>query len=185
MPLMIGTQIAPGPKKKTLFLPRDPVITFDFIAVNNSDLFDIICPRPKPGRVWKVGEGNVSDTKDPTFLKRMDDYATAKGNWMFLKSIEPSQITWETIDMEKPDTWGNWQKELTNAGFSEHERDAIYGTFIECNMVTDAMLLEARNRFLAEQEAMKMLENLTSLPTEQDTTLSGEPAKDFESSLPK
>lgn len=182
MPLMIGTQMAPGPKKKTLFLPREPVITFEFIAVNNTEVFDAICPKPKPGRIWKVGEGNVSNTNDTAYLQKMDQYATNKGNWMFLMSIAPSNISWETIDMNNPSTWDNWQKELENAGFSEAERNIIYTSFIECNMITDNMLTEARNRFLAEQEAMKMLENLTSLHTEPETTSSGEPANASESS---
>lgn len=186
MPLMIGGQVAPGPKKKELYLPRDTgVIVFHFLAVNDDSDFQALVKRPGVPRVWKVGEGNVDNPADPNYIKKRDDYAEKKGNWYFLTSIAPSNITWETIDMANPETWGNWQNELKAAGFSESERDRIYSSFLECNMVTDSMLIEARNRFFSEQQAKEMLANVTSLLTEQDSTSSGEPVNASESSLPK
>ena len=31
---------------------------------------------------------------------------------MALKSLEPSDIEWQTVDLHQPDTWDNWMSEL-------------------------------------------------------------------------
>lgn len=178
MGLTIGGRTVSGPKKITICLPREEgPIPFQFTAVLDDEAFRLLCPKPKPPRKWKAGEGNVDDIKDTAFLSRFNEWVERKGDWYFLTSIAPSEIEWTTVDMSSPSTWGNWRSELIEAGFNENERDTIWGGFIQCNMITDDMLTQARNHFLAEQEAIKSAQQI-SLLTEPQLSTSGEPVND-------
>jgi hypothetical protein len=168
MALKIGGRTIDGPKRKTLVLPRDDGdIVFHFVAVNDDAEFEILCHHPKAPRLWRAGEGNISDTKDANYLKQVEIFTEQRANWYFLKSIETSNIEWTTVKLDDPTTWHLWRDEMKNAGFSVNEVNTIFQAFLDTNVVTDTMLKEARNRFLAEQAAKELSEKPTSLPTEQ------------------
>ena len=152
MPLLIGGQAIAGPKQKLLVLPRDEGdIVFRFIAINDDEEFFKLCPAPTPPRKWAKDKGNFTDTKDDSYLQKLAKWRSQKAHWYFLKSVAPSNITWETVNMDDPETWGNYELELKMSGLSNGERDAIFTIFGECNAVSDEMLIEARERFLAVQ----------------------------------
>jgi hypothetical protein len=153
MGLKIGGRVIEGPKEGLLVLPRDDGdIVFKFVAVTNDSDYEKISPVPKPPRVWKVKLAqNVEDVEDPGFKLKLKEWGERKTNWIFLKSIEPSQIEWVTVKMDDPATFENWRKDLKEAGFSIGEVNTIFGKFIETNMVTDDMLDEARKRFFGSQ----------------------------------
>lgn len=41
--------------------------------------------------------------------------------YMVVKSLEPSEIEWDTLDPDNPKTWTNYAEDLRNAGLSEEE----------------------------------------------------------------
>ena len=157
MPLKIGGTLLDGPKKTLLVIPRDTGdLVFRFKAVTDDSPFDLLCPKPKPPISIKTGVGKVENTTDSRYLDAIAHHNVKRYAWYFLKSTEESNIEWSTIKMDDPNTWENWRKELTDAGLSARELDALVNKFTETNMVTEAMLDEARTRFLASQQETQL-----------------------------
>lgn len=152
MPLKIGGKIISGPKTTLLVVPReDGDIAFRFIAVTDDSTFDQVYPRPKPPRSMKVGVGIIEKTDDPGYINALEKREASRTDWFFLESIKPSAVEWATVDYKNPETWKNWRQDLKDAGFSVPEVNLIFNAFIEANMLTDDMLKEARERFLASR----------------------------------
>lgn len=151
--MKIAGQVIGGAKTALLVLPRpEGDVAFKFKAVLDTSEFDLAHPQPKAPRKWTVKQGNHEDDKDPTFLEKFAAWRSLKMCWMFLKSIEDTQIEWDTIKMDQPSTWENWRQEFISAQFNPGEIAALENAFLECNTVTDGMLKEARERFLHSQE---------------------------------
>ncbi len=77
-------------------------------------------------------------------------------NYMVLLSLAATEgLEWETVDMEKPETWGNWETELKDAGIPNSEVIYIFNKIQEVNSLDQDKLDEARERFLLIQLAQK------------------------------
>ncbi len=152
-----GIQIA-GPKKTTVVLPRsEGDIPFHFVGVTDGEEFDKMFPEPEPPVEFNVKlQAKIKLYNDPKFLMKQAEWVKAKTAWFFLKSIESSNIEWETVDWSKPETFANWQSDFKKAGFNQAEVNRIYAGFEETNMVTEELMKQARERFLASQEAIPL-----------------------------
>lgn len=153
MPLMIGGKLIDGPKKKILVIPRDPDdIVFHFVAITDDEAFDALVPPPIPPRTFITKlQKTIDNVEDPTYKQRLIDRYAIRQDWFFLQSIAPSDIKWQKVKLEDPTTYSLWRQELKASGFSIHEVNTIWNTFMECNVLSDQMMEEARNRFLASQ----------------------------------
>lgn len=171
MPLKIGGQVVSGANTGLIVIPRESGdIAFKFIAVLDDSDYARINPEPKPPREYVTKEAKtIEKVNDPTYKAKLEKWRGDKWDWMFLKSVEPSKIEWETVNIDDPATWSLWKQELRDAGFSVGEINQIENTFFETNIVTDAKLKEARNRFLASQ-AQAALETSLSTATESLNT---------------
>lgn len=152
-----GIQIL-GPKKVTVVLPRpEGDVPFHFVGVTDGEEFDQMYPEPEPPTQFNVKlQSNIKLFSDQKFLERQADWVRAKTAWFFLKAISPSNIEWTTVDMSKPETFVNWQQDFRKAGFNQAEINRIYNGFEETNMVTEELMKQARERFLASQEAIPL-----------------------------
>jgi hypothetical protein len=157
--MRIGGRTVAGPKTGLLVIPReDGDIVFKFVGVTNDSGFEEICPPPKPPRKHVVKlETTIDDYDDPNYIVKRREWDMAKTEWIFLQSIAPSNIEWDSVKMDDPSTYKNWRDDLKNAGFSINEVNTVYDTFFATNILTDKMLNEARSRFLASQEATAQL----------------------------
>lgn len=180
--MKIGGRLIDGPKRVTLVLPRDEGdIIFHFVAVVDDSEFEKQFPVPEPPKIWKVKEQlHFYNYDDPGYKARSLDRARIKNAWVFLKSIEPSNIEWDTVKADDPTTWTEWDKDLKRAGFSINEVNAIFDHFSKANVVTDSMLNEARDRFLASREKERLLP-LSSQDSEKVSTETGGPVNGSES----
>jgi len=179
MALNIGGQTIDGPSEEILVLPRsngDLVITAR--AVLSMEDFDRYVRQPKAKRAFVKGKGNVLLTEDPGFVKEMETYGEKRFAFMAIKSLEPSEIEWQTVKLEEPATWVNWTKELSDAGLSEFEVQRIVVCVMQANSLDEAKLKEARAAFLRGLE--EAAEKSSGPDTEQGNTPSGQPASDSE-----
>jgi hypothetical protein len=153
--MKIGGKIVEGPKTVLIVIPRETGdIPFKFVGVSDERSFDKLFPAPKPPIVKNVKLGTTQPNfEDKAYKEKFDLWASAKTEWYFLESIKPSNIEWDTVKADDPTTFKNWQDDLRNAGFSTGEINTLYNGFSECNMISEKMLNEARERFLASQEA--------------------------------
>lgn len=164
----------PGPCVAELYLPRagEKVLAIRAQAVLSYDDFHKILPVPQPPKVRRKGMmAAAPDFEDPKYVIAMNSYGENKTNWMVLKSLEAtSEITWETIDKANPQTWGNYNKELEDAGFSEFERQRIIGLVMEANALSDRKIEEARETFLSAES--KAREQTSSSPKDEASNTS-------------
>ena len=145
-----GVEVSPC--EEVTVLPRSDGedIPFRAKSVSINKEFEALVPVPIAPMVQTKG-GNKPDYSDKDFkaaVARRDDQRFA---FMCLKSLEPSEIEWVTVDLEKPGTWLGWQDELLAEGFSEVECNRLVNLVMCANSLDESKIEAARKRFLQGQ----------------------------------
>lgn len=144
-------------------------------AIMDWEIFDALCPVPKPKVKVLPGGIRELDESDPGYVKRLDKYKERRGAWIVIESLKATEgLEWETIDSGKPESWDNLEQELKDAGFSFVEIQRITHACMEVNALSDTMLDKARADFLSFQAQQAALSSYQE--DEADSTPSGEPA---------
>lgn len=164
-----------GLNEEFIVLPRkDQDIVLKARAIPDYSEFEQLVPMPKPPVKIIKGGKRVTNTDDPRYKAGIEDYAAKRTNWMILKSLEVTDgLEWETIDMQKPETWKNFEKEIRASGFSEVELMKIIQMVMSASGLDESKLEKARADFLRSQEQPS--EESSYQEDEQGSTLSGEP----------
>jgi hypothetical protein len=170
-----------GPNTQYVVIPRGDGedIVFEVKAIMDMSPFDKLCPQPKPPKKMLPGGQIIVNVEDPNFKAELNDWAAKRAVYITLSSLEPSQIEWDTVKLDNPSTWSNYQKDLVNAGFSDFEIGRIINATLEVNCLDESKVEQARQRFLASMQAPKNVQN--SQMDDQPNMQSGVPAKDSES----
>jgi hypothetical protein len=173
--MKIGGVEVKGPNKEILVLPRmDEDIVIEAQAVSDMSIFEELVPEPKPPGVLKK-EGWVPQPNDETYLQKLADYNDRRFAFIVVKSLEPSNIEWEKVNIENPKTWTLWSDELKEAGLSDVEVNRIVVCVMQANSLDEQKLKEAREVFLLGRAEAR---GKSSGPrTEPENLPSGEPAK--------
>lgn len=148
-------QTLTDPPTLTLVLPREsgPDLVFKACAVMSYDEFDALCPTPQAPEKLVPGGETVKLIKDPDYLKALDVWSERRTAWTFLKSLEATDgLEWETIKMDDPDSWMNYQEEITTSGIAPSEQNRILQIVLSANALDQEKIDEATKRFLAEVE---------------------------------
>lgn len=177
--MRIGGVPVDGPCEEVLVLPRPTSqdLVFRARAVLDTEEFDQLCPQPvMPQRIVKGGREDNPDS--PAFVEAMKLWGERRFAWICLKSLEPSEIEWDKVDLKKPSSWLGWQKELTDAGFSSVEVKRILACIMQANSLDENKLRMARESFLLGQGVRQLASS--GQDTEQASTQSGPPANDSE-----
>ncbi len=140
-----------GPKRTTLVLPRDEGdLVFQFVAVSDDSEFAKLYPPPEPPKTFLVAkQATVPDYTDADYQRRLELHNKARNAWIFLQSIAPSNIEWDTVVLTDPNTFDNWDTDMKRAGLSLNEVNQVWKAYLKSNIISDEMLDEARSRFLA------------------------------------
>lgn len=159
-----------------LVLPRgNQQIVFKATGLANYDQFDKLCPEPKPPGVLKPNEGWVPNVKDKSYIEMMANWGKKRFAYMAIKSLEPSEIEWDTVSLDNPSTWLKWQDELKANGFTQVEVNRIAGLVLDANCLNEERLEKARALFQLGQAPMPG--ESCGLTTEPSCSPSGEPVK--------
>jgi hypothetical protein len=155
-----------------LVLPRgEQNIVFRAIGLKDMDEFNAKCPPPKPpGKYTK--DGWVANQDDPTYQQVVEAWGRKRLGYLVIRSLEPSEIEWDTVKLDDPRTWANWDKDLINGGLTQIETNRVLGLVLEANALDEAKLAKAREVFLAGQAPMPP--EFSGPVTEPANTLSGE-----------
>lgn len=141
-----------GPGVEYVVIPRPDSedIPFACAAVLDFDEFDKLCPMPDPPMVTRPGGIQTPDVEDEDYQKLLSEHGEKRIDWITLKSLEATKdLEWETVNMQDPKTWKNFEEELKQAGFSFMEVIHIRNGVLSVNSFDDAKMKEARERFLA------------------------------------
>jgi hypothetical protein len=147
-----------GVSRKTVIIKREEGdITFIFEAVLDESEFETICPRPAPGIKMVPGGSKVPDFENKDYKKALDEWASQKTRWSFLKSIAATpDLEWETVDLSNPKTWKNYTDELTASGFSPGEQYKLMQAYMFVIGLDEEKVEEAVQSFLVDpQETQK------------------------------
>jgi len=163
------------PKEEFLVLPRgDKEIVFRAKGVPDYKEFNALCPEPKaPGKLV-AGSGWEPNEKDPDYKKLMASHNSKRIAWMVIKSLEPSNIEWDTVVPGKPSTWNNWETDMKAAGLSQVECNRVTQLVFQANCLDEERLKKAREVFLLGQAPVPS--EFSGQNTEPESSPSGEPA---------
>ena len=157
-----------GPNRVTLVLPREDYDDIVIIAQAVTDMAEVdkYLEAPKPPAIT-TAEGIEYNWNDQGYVDQLAQYNLKKMAWIVLKSLEPSNIEWATVEIDNPKTWTNYQKEMRESGFSDVEVNRICNVCMEANALDERKLEAARQSFLRGQGAK---EKSTSGPSTQTPT---------------
>lgn len=166
--MKIGGVELKGPNIEVLVIPRpDGDIVIKAQTIKNFKEFEALVKVPTAPGV-RSRDGFKRDLKDPTYLADSQRYEDMKFAYMVIKSLEPSEIEWETTNLGKPSTWLGWAEELQEAGLSEVETNKIVVTVLAANSLDERKMQAARDSFL---RGLEVEESDTFGPqTEQENT---------------
>lgn len=136
------------PMEDFLVLPRgDKTIVFRACGLPNLDDFHAQVPEPRaPGRL--TPQGTVYDTKEPSYVANQAEYFKRRWAFLMVKSLEPSHIEWDTVNMDNPGTWANWSEDLRANGITNVEIGLVRDLVTGVNQLDEAKLKKAREAFL-------------------------------------
>lgn len=158
----------------TLVLPRgEEIIVFKARGLVDFDEFHKFVPEPAPPKKM-TRDGLIADTNNTNYKNDMEIYAKRRLAYMVVKSLEPTGIEWETVDINDPGSWINWEQVFKDAGFTQIEMGRITGLVLEANCLDEAKLKQAREVFLRGPQPAS--ESTSGQTTEPASTPSGTPA---------
>jgi len=148
---MHGKQVR-GVNRDVVVFPRpDGNLVFTAEAIQSWEEFEKLCPMPMPPMRLLPGGVQQPDVAAESYRKKLNDWGGLKTNYMVVKTLSPTDgLEWETVDLAKPETWGNWRKELEDSGFIENEVVHLLKLCSNVNAVSEEMMDRARESFLLE-----------------------------------
>jgi hypothetical protein len=177
-----------GVNERLIVIPRGnnikDAIVFKARAIHDWAEFHALCPEPKPKVKMLPGGKRELDEKAPSYVEARSKYNANRMAWIVITSLRATgDLEWEKVFPGKPETWANFEEELTESGFSRPEIWKIVDECMEVNALSDAKLDQARADFLSFLHQQADL--LSSHEDAPDSTGSGEPANASTSSLPE
>lgn len=142
------------PTKVPLVLPRgDKQLVFWAQGLPDRSEFDNHVPMPTPpGK--HTPQGWVDDPNEPGYQSALTAYNKRWLGYLVTRSLAPSEIEWDTVQMDVPGTWTNWEDDLKGAGLSQVECNLVLGLVWEANSLDEIKLAKAREAFLRGPQAM-------------------------------
>lgn len=150
--MRIGGVTVEGVNECVMVLPRpgDDII-IKAKAVDNWDEFTKLCSEPKPNAIL-TRDGKKDDLNAKDYLDQLEVYAARKMGYLVVKSLEPSNIEWLTVEMDKPSTWINYESDFLASNLTQIEINMIADLVMEANQLDDEKLKEARDSFVHGQQ---------------------------------
>ena len=180
--MRIGGVQLKGLNEVVLPLPRTAGdIIIKARAIPDYDEFEKLCPEPKMP-VYVTKDGVKNDEDNVNYVAAMAHRENLRIAYIYIKSLEPSEVEWDTVKLDTPSTWLGFREDFKKAGLSPIEINRIWGAIAEANCLSEDKLVEARARFLAGPGTRQPASS--SPTTEQASTPSGEPVSDSASNPP-
>jgi hypothetical protein len=134
------------PTEETLVLPRgDQFMVFRATGLKDMEEFTRLCPAPVPPQKL-TKDGAVADTADQGYRDASIGHGKRRMAFIVVKSL--LDIEWDTVQVDNPSTWLNWEDDLKSAGLTAVECNRVLGLVLEANSLDEAKLQQARMVFL-------------------------------------
>jgi hypothetical protein len=170
--MRIGGITIAGPTQELLVLPRGEQTIVIRAQAINLDEFDILCPEPKaPGKLTKDGWVPMPD--DENYRQILQNHNEKRIAYLVINSLEPSEIEWDTVQVDNPHTWTNYVQDFKAAGLTTIEVNRIVQCVMQANSLDESKLEQARKVFLLGQ--VRAQKESSGQNTEPESTQSGNP----------
>ena len=145
-----GQKITP-PKPHMVVLPRgdkpEDSLIFMCDAVLSYDEFDRLCPMPVPPKKVFAGGKMIDDMENPKFTSALEKHFDLRYKWMVITSLRATpDLEWETVDFQNPDSWNNYEKELSVV-MTKAEINEIQLGVMNANSMNQERMKQAREFF--------------------------------------
>lgn len=123
-----------GPNEVPIVIPRHNRDNLEFVAVAVLDYtdHDKLNPMPFPPVRSEPDKAETPLLQDPDYLQAKQKWGERKTHWMILTSLAATpELEWESVDMDEPESWENYQEELKESGLSELEISNIISAVIQ------------------------------------------------------
>jgi hypothetical protein len=148
--MRIGGVKIEGPAEEILVLPRGEQMLVIRARAVNLDEFDVLCPEPKPpGKLTK--DGWIPDTDNESYRQVINSHNEKRIAYLVVKSLAPSEIEWDTVEVENPRTWTNYVQDFKAAGLTTIEVNRVVQCVMRANSLDEDKLEQARKVFLLGQ----------------------------------
>lgn len=142
-----GVQITPPPEEIEVIPRGDENLVFKAIAIEWDDFLKL-CPEPVAPVILGKKQEKIVDVKDPEYQRQVENHAARRVAFMVIRSLAPSEIEWDTVDVNDPGTWLNYEKDLINAGLVPIEVNRVITLCLNANQLDEEKLKKARESFL-------------------------------------
>jgi hypothetical protein len=160
------------PNEEVLVLPRgDQQIVFRARGLSDMEEFNKLCPEPIPP-IKRTKAGLEPDITNVNYVGTMAEWGKRRLAYIVVKSLEPSEIEWETVEIASPGSWANWEKDLKNNNITQIECNRVVSLVLEANSLNEEKIEKARANFLRGLQAEPA--NTSGLSIEQAISQSGE-----------
>ena len=177
--MKIGGQVVTAPSEEVLVFQRDTgPLVFKARALPDMDEFHKFCPEPQPRKKLVKNEW-VIDTEAVGYAEEVAAHIKMRVGYMVTRTLAPSEIEWDTVDLNNPKTWVNWESDLRNAGMTQIEVNKVGTLVMDANSLSEEKLAHARELFLLGRALVQR--NSSSPNTAPASSQSGEPAPVSES----
>lgn len=136
------------PTEDFLVLPKgDKQLVIRAKAVPDMTAFNALCQEPKP-KMRMTADGTQADVTEPGYLTDIGEYSRRRLAYLVVHSLEPSNIEWDSVKLDVPGTWANWEPDMKAAGLSQVECNLVLRLVMEVNSLDEAKMRRAREVFL-------------------------------------
>ena len=130
------------------------VIRAGTLTTEDWDVFYKTYPQPTPDYSITDKNGTHPDVNDPKYKKAILNWTECKTSYLVIKSLSATEgIEWDSVNMKDPQTWGNYTKDLTEAGFHDSEITRMINLAAEAQGLNGLKIEEATKSFLAREAA--------------------------------
>jgi hypothetical protein len=147
-----GLSIAPPKPQYIVFPHGESEIVFLIQGVFSFDEFDKLAPEPQPPSIMYPGGKTDKDFNDKKYIEALETRDKQRITWMYLKALEPSDLEYEKVKIEDPDTYKHFEEEFDIAGIAPGYVRFIKEAIINLSGFNHEMVTEATQRFLAGLE---------------------------------
>ena len=132
------------------------VLTFQ---PSDMERFELLYPEPKPRKMRKRNSTEwIENRNDPKFKEELAKRNSARLDYMAISSLEASQIEWDSVNIDDPETWSKWRDDFKESGFTNVEINRVFMTAMQANSIGDEDITEAEEDFLAMEQEMESSE---------------------------
>ena len=166
-------KIVQVPIEETIVIPRQSGnLVFKARPVIDWSDHEKLDPQPEPPVIQRPNQPAQKNVENPKYKKQFASWANRRWDWMILDSLSPSEIEFETVQKDKPETWENWRKEMSDAGLVPNEIERIEALVLTACRLDQTKIDAATEAFLADQARIQKQESSQS--SDNSSTPSGE-----------